>query len=239
MGPSAIRYAGLHPRIEGLGRRCEDWGNVTTAVAQAEPWSATGPRGRARAGRPGRAVATSPSGAAPARSRRQRMPPRARLPCGNASVSSRSRSGERRAGPGSLLGTAQRRRHDGGEDRDRHAEQEDEQGRRGHSGLAGHPPERERRNQVAPLVCGRGAATAPAAGRCGRPGSRPRARARGGPRRDRGRSRRVGEATSPQEVHPDERGEHDRRLDGETAGRDGAHRDLVPPAGGESAPRGA
>ena len=35
MGPSAIRYAGLHPRIEGLGRRCEDWGNVTTAVAEA------------------------------------------------------------------------------------------------------------------------------------------------------------------------------------------------------------
>ena len=35
MGPSAIRYAGLEPRIEGLGRRCEDWGNVTTAVAEA------------------------------------------------------------------------------------------------------------------------------------------------------------------------------------------------------------
>src|SRR4051794_2638553 len=35
MGPSAIRYAGLHARIEALGRRCEDWGNVTTAVAEA------------------------------------------------------------------------------------------------------------------------------------------------------------------------------------------------------------
>jgi arginase len=35
MGPSAIRYAGLAARIEGLGRRCEDWGNVTTAVAEA------------------------------------------------------------------------------------------------------------------------------------------------------------------------------------------------------------
>jgi arginase len=35
MGPSAIRYAGLEARIEHLGRRCEDWGNVTTAVAEA------------------------------------------------------------------------------------------------------------------------------------------------------------------------------------------------------------
>jgi arginase len=35
MGPSAIRYAGLDARIEGLGRRCEDWGNVTAAVAEA------------------------------------------------------------------------------------------------------------------------------------------------------------------------------------------------------------
>jgi arginase len=35
MGPSAIRYAGLEPRIQGLGRRVEDWGNVTTAVAEA------------------------------------------------------------------------------------------------------------------------------------------------------------------------------------------------------------
>src|SRR5438105_1288262 len=35
MGPSAIRYAGLEARIEGLGRRCEDWGNVITAVAEA------------------------------------------------------------------------------------------------------------------------------------------------------------------------------------------------------------
>jgi arginase len=35
MGPSAIRYAGLEPRIEGLGRRVQDWGNVTTAVAEA------------------------------------------------------------------------------------------------------------------------------------------------------------------------------------------------------------
>jgi arginase len=35
MGPSAIRYAGLDARIEGLGLRVEDWGNVTTAVAEA------------------------------------------------------------------------------------------------------------------------------------------------------------------------------------------------------------
>jgi arginase len=35
MGPSAIRYAGLYARIESLGRRVEDWGNVTTAVAEA------------------------------------------------------------------------------------------------------------------------------------------------------------------------------------------------------------
>src|ERR671930_2556482 len=35
MGPSAIRYAGLDTRIERLGRRCEDWGNVAAAVAEA------------------------------------------------------------------------------------------------------------------------------------------------------------------------------------------------------------
>jgi arginase len=35
MGPSAIRYAGLDARIGGLGREVEDWGNVTTAVAEA------------------------------------------------------------------------------------------------------------------------------------------------------------------------------------------------------------
>jgi len=35
MGPSAIRYAGLDARVEGLGRRCEDWGNVSVAVAEA------------------------------------------------------------------------------------------------------------------------------------------------------------------------------------------------------------
>ena len=35
MGPSAIRYAGLEPRIEELGRRCVDWGDVVTAVAEA------------------------------------------------------------------------------------------------------------------------------------------------------------------------------------------------------------
>jgi arginase len=35
MGPSAIRYAGLETRLEQLGRRCEDWGNVETAVAEA------------------------------------------------------------------------------------------------------------------------------------------------------------------------------------------------------------
>jgi arginase len=35
MGPSAIRYAGLDERIAELGRRCEDWGDVQTAVAEA------------------------------------------------------------------------------------------------------------------------------------------------------------------------------------------------------------
>jgi arginase len=35
MGPSAIRYAGLDDRIADLGRRCEDFGDVVTAVAEA------------------------------------------------------------------------------------------------------------------------------------------------------------------------------------------------------------
>jgi arginase len=35
MGPSAIRYAGLHTRLAALGRRYLDWGNVETAVAEA------------------------------------------------------------------------------------------------------------------------------------------------------------------------------------------------------------
>jgi arginase len=35
MGPSAIRYAGLDARIESLGRRCVDWGNVEGAVPEA------------------------------------------------------------------------------------------------------------------------------------------------------------------------------------------------------------
>src|SRR4029077_339940 len=35
MGPSAIRYAGLAPRIESLGRRVFDWGNVEGAVPEA------------------------------------------------------------------------------------------------------------------------------------------------------------------------------------------------------------
>jgi arginase len=35
MGPSAIRYAGLAARIEALGMRCVDWGNVDSAVAEA------------------------------------------------------------------------------------------------------------------------------------------------------------------------------------------------------------
>jgi arginase len=35
MGPSAIRYAGLDDRIAHLGRGCEDWGDVETAVAEA------------------------------------------------------------------------------------------------------------------------------------------------------------------------------------------------------------
>jgi arginase len=35
MGPSAIRYAGLAPRIEALGRPVFDWGNVEGAVPEA------------------------------------------------------------------------------------------------------------------------------------------------------------------------------------------------------------
>jgi arginase len=35
MGPSAIRYAGLDARIADLGRECDDWGNVETAVAES------------------------------------------------------------------------------------------------------------------------------------------------------------------------------------------------------------
>jgi arginase len=35
MGPSAIRYAGLHERLVELGRTSFDWGNVETAVAEA------------------------------------------------------------------------------------------------------------------------------------------------------------------------------------------------------------
>jgi arginase len=35
MGPSAIRYAGLEDRLQELGVECEDWGNVSTAVAEA------------------------------------------------------------------------------------------------------------------------------------------------------------------------------------------------------------
>ena len=35
MGPSAIRYSGLAPRIEQLGRECVDYGNVGVAVVEA------------------------------------------------------------------------------------------------------------------------------------------------------------------------------------------------------------
>jgi arginase len=35
MGPSAIRYAGLQERIEGLGRVCIDWGDVEAGIAEA------------------------------------------------------------------------------------------------------------------------------------------------------------------------------------------------------------
>jgi arginase len=35
MGPSAIRYAGLAPRLERLGVRVQDWGNVEGAVPEA------------------------------------------------------------------------------------------------------------------------------------------------------------------------------------------------------------
>ena len=37
MGPSAIRYAGLAARLESLGRRCLDWGNVEAPVAESVP----------------------------------------------------------------------------------------------------------------------------------------------------------------------------------------------------------
>jgi arginase len=37
MGPSAIRYAGLEPRLAELGRDCVDRGNVAAAVAEAIP----------------------------------------------------------------------------------------------------------------------------------------------------------------------------------------------------------
>src|SRR5579885_3292872 len=35
MGPSAIRYAGLQERIERLGRRCVDWGDVEVGLPEA------------------------------------------------------------------------------------------------------------------------------------------------------------------------------------------------------------
>ena len=35
MGPSAIRYAGLHERITSLGRQCLDWGDVAVSVPEA------------------------------------------------------------------------------------------------------------------------------------------------------------------------------------------------------------
>jgi arginase len=35
MGPSAIRYAGLHDRLAGLGYDVRDWGDVETAVLEA------------------------------------------------------------------------------------------------------------------------------------------------------------------------------------------------------------
>ena len=35
MGPSAIRYAGLEPRLAELGYECADWGNVHAPIAEA------------------------------------------------------------------------------------------------------------------------------------------------------------------------------------------------------------
>ncbi len=35
MGPSAIRYAGLHERLSQIGYECLDWGDVETAVLEA------------------------------------------------------------------------------------------------------------------------------------------------------------------------------------------------------------
>jgi arginase len=44
MGPSAIRYAGLQERIERLGRRCVDWGDVAAGVPEATDVGDTGAR---------------------------------------------------------------------------------------------------------------------------------------------------------------------------------------------------
>jgi arginase len=41
MGPSAIRYAGLHDRLDGIGYEVVDWGDVETAVLEATDESDT------------------------------------------------------------------------------------------------------------------------------------------------------------------------------------------------------
>ena len=83
MGPSAIRYAGLDERIVELGRRCEDWGDVVTAVAEA---SAVGdermryPARRSRRRRANRRAGRAGGGRAlPAAGARRRPLGRARL----------------------------------------------------------------------------------------------------------------------------------------------------------------
>jgi hypothetical protein len=52
MGPSAIRYAGLAERIERLGRRCDDWGNVAAARGAAASWLIASDYKRAPGGAP-------------------------------------------------------------------------------------------------------------------------------------------------------------------------------------------
>ena len=44
MGPSAIRYAGLHDRLRGIGYDVLDWGDVETAVLEATEESDTSAR---------------------------------------------------------------------------------------------------------------------------------------------------------------------------------------------------
>ena len=74
MGPSAIRYAGLNDRLDGLGYDVLDWGDVETAVLEAtEETDETArylPEIKAACGRVARLVEPrARPGLAPARSR--------------------------------------------------------------------------------------------------------------------------------------------------------------------------